>query len=413
MVDQTVTQESLSLVRDFGADFDHEDPEFNSRFDEVIDDLVERCPVSRSEKGHGYWVMNRLEDVRRCAQDWRTFSSAKGYMVNRPEGAVTILPEESDPPYHNLWRSKLNPFFAPPVMAEVESDVRRCANQLIDGFIEKGACNYLEDFAAHLPGMVLFQCIVPVPIADLPSLFSSIDEGTFGPLDKRGEHFMAVYDYLDGYLKQRADEPPRGDVVDAILSGVEKDGEPCPWEDKVSILLDVVFGGLATTTHVLAASTHFLATHDDERRALVAEPELAVNAVEEFVRLFPPVVAVGRYVTQDVEVRGVQLRKGGWVALNYASASRDPDACTDPGTLDVRREEVVHSAFGVGVHRCLGSYLARLELRVATEELLRRIPDFAVAPGTEPTYETGQLRTMTSLELTFPPGKAEGGTSRT
>ncbi len=395
------------LARDYHKDFDVEDPEFNLRFDDVLDELVARCPMSRSDKGHGYWVANRYEDVRRCGQDWKTFSSARGYMVNRPEGAVTILPEESDPPYHDVWRSKLNPFFAPLVVEAYVPAVRRIANQLIDDFIEQGRCNYLEDFAAHLPGMVLFQCLVPVPLAELPRLFKEIDEGTFGPLADRGTHFMAVYDYLDGYLKRRQDEPPRGDVIDAILEGVEKHGEPCPWKDKVAILLDVVFGGLATTTHVLSASTHHLATHDADRRTLVAEPGLIPRAVEEFVRLFPPVVVVGRYVMKDATVAGVELKEGDWIGLNYAAASRDPAACTDPGALDVRREEVVHSAFGVGPHRCLGSHLARLELRVATEEFLRRIPDFRVTPGSVPAYETGQLRTMTALELSFPCGIRE------
>lgn len=399
---------SQPLARDYHRNFDHEDPEFNLRFDEVLDELVARCPMSRSDKGHGYWVANRHEDVRRCAQDWKTFSSAKGYMVNRPEGAVTILPEESDPPYHNIWRAKLNPFFTPAVLDAYEPEVRRIANQLIDGFIERGQCSYLEEFAAHLPGMVLFRCLVPVPIEELPRLFKEIDDGTFGPLAERGKHFMAVYDYLDAYLKRRQLESPRGDVIDAILEGVEKDGAPCPWEDKVAILLDVVFGGLATTTHVLSASTHYLATHAADRRTLVAEPSLIPRAVEEFVRLFPPVVTVGRYVMKDTEVRGVNLKVGDWIALNYASASRDPQACTHPGKLDVRREEVVHSAFGVGPHRCLGSHLARLELRIATEEVLRRIPDFEVLPGSVPSYETGQLRTMTALDLSFKPGMREG-----
>lgn len=404
------TQEdrTAALQRDYATDFDHEDPEFNERFDDVMDDLVGRCPMARSDKGHGYWVVNRHEDVRRCGQDWKTFSSADGYMVNRPEGSPIILPEESDPPYHNVWRSKLNPFLAPKAIGPYEADVRAFANELIDRFIERGSCDYQKEFAAHLPGMVLFHCVVPVPLADLPSLFEAIDKGTFGPVEERPGYFMKVYEHLDTFLKQRQEQEPRGDIIDVILEGVEKDGQPCPWEDKVSILLDVVFGGLATTTHVLSASVHHLATHHEDRRTLVAEPEHVSHAVEEFVRLFPPVVHVARTVQEDVEVAGVALKKGDWVTLNYASASRDPKAIDRPTELDVRREEVVHSAFGVGVHRCLGSHLARLELQVATEELLRRIPEFTLTEGSTPKYETGQLRTMTSVELTFPPGEREG-----
>ncbi len=390
-----------SFKRDFSTDFHVEDPEFNERFEEVLDELVATCPIGRSNVGHGYWVVNRHEDVRRCAQDWKTFSSAEGYQVNRPEGSVLILPEESDPPYHDTWRTKLNPFFGPAEIASYESAVRTYANELIDRFIERGECDFVADFAAQLPGMVLFNCLIPVPINELPELFQTIDTGTFGPLDERAACFVKVYEFLGDYLARRRDEDPRGDVVDVIVAGVDRDGAPCPWEDKVSVLTDLVFGGLATTTHVMSGALHHLALNDDDRRALVAEPQLIPQAVEEFVRLFPPVVAVARAVTTDTEIAGQSIAAGEWIVLNFAAASRDPNVVDNPTKLDVRRETVVHSAFGLGVHRCLGSHLARLELRVTVEEFLRRIPEFTLRPGTSPSYETGQLRTMKNVQLTF------------
>src|SRR5689334_595734 len=109
----TQSEERIDFRRDWTKDFDFEDPEFNERFDDVIDSLASGCPMSRSEVGHGYWVVNSAADVRKAAQDWKTFTSAKGWQVNRPEGAPVILPEESDPPYHNEWRAVLNPFFSP------------------------------------------------------------------------------------------------------------------------------------------------------------------------------------------------------------------------------------------------------------------------------------------------------------
>lgn len=387
--------------RDMFKDFDFESPEFNERFDEVLNEMAAKCPMARSEVGHGYWVINRYQDVKKAAQDWRTFSSAHGYQVNRPDGAPVILPEESDPPYHNDWRSALNPFFSPAAVAEYESDIRTMANELIDRFITSGKCNFVSDFSSQLPGMVFFQCVMGVPVEDLPELFEAIDKGTFGPPEERPGYFVKVNDYLDDYLKRRSQEPPRGDVVDRVNEGVDKDGQPCSWEDKVAIVLDLVFGGLATTTHVMTAAMNHLANNDEDRRALAADPSLVAGAVEEFVRLFPPVVAPGRYVTKDVELGGVQLRAGDWVALNYAAASRDEDVTSNPTEFDLRRQQVVHSAFGVGVHRCLGSHLARLELKVTVEEFLRRIPEFWVPQGHKPSYETGQLRTMTSLELAF------------
>ena len=126
--------------RDMHNDFHIEDRSLAENFEEILDDLVANCPVARSNEGTGYYVINRYADLRRCAQDWKTFSSTDGWMVNAPEGAPSILPEDSDPPYHDAWRRVLNPFFAPAVVAEVEADARKYANDLIDKFVERGQC---------------------------------------------------------------------------------------------------------------------------------------------------------------------------------------------------------------------------------------------------------------------------------
>ena len=157
----------------------------------------------------------------------------------------------------------------------------------------------------------------------------------------------------------------------------------------------------------MSGAVYHLATHPEDRKELATNPDLIINAVEEFARVFPPVVALGRSVTKDTEVAGTQLKEGDFVLLNYASASRDPDAVENPQKLDIKRESIVHTAFGVGPHRCIGSHLARLELRIVLEELLRRIPEFTVPEGIVPEYETGVLRTMKSLPLVFPAGGAE------
>ncbi|HEY1973726.1 MAG TPA: cytochrome P450 [Pseudonocardia sp.] len=402
-----MTESQLQLPpagRDMHTDFDIEDVSLSERFEEVLDDLVAHCPVARSTVGHGYHVINRHADVRRAGQDWRTFSSADGWLLNAPPGgSIPILPEDVDPPYHDTWRRVLNPFFAPAAVAKVESAARDYARQLLDTFAGNGRCEFVAEFAAQLPGMILFNTIVPVPVQDLPQLFQDIDTYSFGPLDQRIPAFGRVYEYLDAFLRARAEQPAHGDVVDAVVAGVDKDGQPSPWEDKVHIMLDVIFGGLATTTHAMSGAIYHFATHPEVRRDLVAHPELIGNAVEEVVRLYPPVVAPARTVTRDVTVGGVQLKSGDRIALNYAAASRDPAVCANPAEFDVRRTEIVHAAFGVGVHRCLGSHLARLELRVTIEEFLARIPAFELEPGTRPGYESGQLRTMKDLHIRWEP----------
>lgn len=383
----------------FKERFDIEDPAFAEQFEDVLEYLVAKCPVAHSEVGRGYHVVNRYQDVRRCATDWRTFSSAGGWLLNPPEGNLPILPEDLDPPYHTAWRQVLNPFFSPGAVANLERSARRYASELVDRFAPRGTCEFVTEFAAQLPGLILFRHILPVPVDDLPVLFQDIDMYSFGPVDQRAAAFGRVRAYLEQFLEARRQAPTQGDLVDVLLAGVKRDGEPCAWEDKVHTTLDVVFGGLATTTHAIAGALYELATKPDVRQEILKDPACLVTAVEETVRLHAPVVAVGRTARADVEVRGVEVKTGERIALNYAAASRDPEVCANPRKFDVHREEVVHTAFGVGPHRCIGEHLARLEIRISIEEFLQKIPNFELEPSAAPQFESGQLRTMKNLRL--------------
>jgi cytochrome P450 len=388
--------------RDMFYDFDIDDPQFGDNLFPILDAMLDKCPVVRSNVGTGYWMVSRNSDIRRIGQDWRTFSSAKGYQPNRPAGLPYLLPEESDPPKHTAWRDVLNPHLSPKAVANYDAQIRKDANTLIDAFIDRGECEFISEFAAKLPGWAFFKNVLGVPIDDLDLLVDGVNNGTFAPREERAGHFAKVFEYLGKYLALRRDQPPRGDMVDTIAKGVEYEpGVPCPWEDRVSILVDLTFGGIATTTYVMAGSLHYLATNPGARDALVDNPDLMERAVEEFVRVFPPVVALGRTCTRDVEVAGTQIKAGDFVMLNYAASSRDPRVVQNPTTIDITRESVLHSAFGVGVHRCIGSNLARLELKATFEEWLKRIPNFALKGGTQPTYETGILRVMKQLYLVF------------
>jgi cytochrome P450 len=388
--------------RDMFNDFDIDDPRFGDNLFPILDEMLARCPVVRSNVGSGYWMVSRNADIRKIGQDWRTFSSAKGYQPNRPAGLPYLMPEESDPPKHTAWRDVLNPHLSPKAVMKYDAPIRADANRLIDGFIDRGECEFISEFGAKLPGWAFFKNVLGVPVDDLDLLVQGVHNGTFAPREERPGHFAKVFEYLGNYLAMRRDQPPRGDLVDTIAKGVDyAPGVPSPWEDRVSILVDLTFGGIATTTYVMAASLHYLATHPSAREALIDEPGGMDRAVEEFVRVFPPVVALGRTCTRDVEVAGTTMKEGDFVLLNYAASSRDPRVVQDPTKIDITRESVLHSAFGVGVHRCIGSNLARLELKATFEEWLKRIPNFAVKGGTEPTYETGILRVMKQLHLVF------------
>jgi len=287
-------------------------------------------------------------------------------------------------------------------VAGYEANVRADVNTLIDRFIGKGHCEFISEFGSLLPGWAFFKNILGVPVDDLALLVDGVEQGTFGPVDERAGHFARVFEYLDGYLKQRSKEAPRGDMVDTILKGVVyEDGTNAPWEHKLSVLVDLTFGGIATTTYVMASAIHYLATHPSDREALVDNPDMMPNAIEEFARVFPPIVGLGRTCTRDVEVAGTAMKEGDFVMLAYSASSRDPRTVQNPSKVDITRESVLHSTFGVGPHRCVGSNLARLELRATLEEWLKRIPEFGVKPGTAPVYETGFLRSMRELELVF------------
>jgi len=402
-VDPETTPEALveRFGRDLINDFDLDDPNFNEQFDETLNFMVRKCPVVHSKVGRGYYLINTQDDVRAAAQNWQTFSSAKGYMPNRPEGLPFLMPEESDPPMHTRWRRVLNPHLSPKVCAVLDEPVRNDVNALIDQFIDRGECEFITEFGALLPGWAFFKNVLGVPIDDLAMLVNGVEEGTFAAdLDERARNFADVFSYLDKHLKWRTTQPPRGDLIDTILAGVTyEDGTESPWEHKVSILVDLTFGGIATTTFVLGSAIHHLATHPELRQQLIDDPSLIENAIEEYARFFPPVVALGRTATKDVEVSGTQIKEGEFVMLTYACASRDPRHMEDPDKIDFRRQGIPHSTFGVGPHRCIGSNLARIELSASLEEWLKRIPHFRLKEGTVPTYVTGYLRSMRTLHL--------------
>lgn len=386
--------------RDIFNDFDFDDPIFNERVDDVLDDLLTHCPVARSNKGSGFWLVSRNADVRRVGQDWRTFSSAQGYQPNRPADLPYLMPEESDPPIHTAWRNALNPHLAPKAVADYDEPIRADVNALIDRFIDNGRCEFISEFGALLPGWAFFKNILGVPIDDLDKLVESVELGTFAPPEERAGHFSYIFKYMADYLKQRAQEPERNDIVSTILKNVKyPDGSDAPFEHQVSVLVDITFGGIATTTYVMASAIHHLANTPEDRRSLIEDPVVVDQAIEEFARMFPPVVALGRTCTKAVEVAGTEMKEGDFVMLVYAASSRDPRAVEDAAKLDIHRKNVLHSAFGVGPHRCIGSNLARVELRAFLQEWLKRIPVFRVKPGTEPRYETGFLRSMRELHL--------------
>lgn len=401
-------------------DFDLDDPDFPNRFDEVASEFLEKCPVADTKALGGYKVVSRDEDIREIARDWQTFSNRFGYEPSRnQDDNARLYPLEIDPPYQSRWRSVLGSHLGLRAIGAHEGSIRYHANALIDDFIEAGSVDFVDGYAALLPARVFFSTILRVPLEDIPYIQAATDDAVRTPMSegeteedyvaRRAAGWNRVAEYLDQYMKKREQEEPRGDVVDAILQGVEtEDGEPAPWKHKLFVLTDVLAGGMTTTTFVLAGVAHYLATHPQERKRLEENPELHDNAIEEFLRYYASILALGRTAMKDTEVAGCPVKKGEMLMLAYSVGCRDPRVYEKPNEIDIDRPIKSNLAFGWGPHRCPGSNIARLQARITLEELLRRVHDLRIPDGKSPKISHSTVtRNWDTLPLEFKSGARE------
>jgi cytochrome P450 len=211
-----------------------------------------------------------------------------------------------------------------------------------------------------------------------------------------------MYSYLQEVLATRRREPPRDDLIGGFLT-VEVDGDRLSDDEIIDICYLLVIAGLDTVTSSISCLVAWLAQHPEQRDRLASDPALVPGAVEELMRFESPVHLGHRWITEDIEIEGRQFQGGTKVAVMWASANVDPEAVDDPLTVDLQRASIRHVGFASGFHRCLGSHLARLELRVALEELHHRIPDYHITPGAAPTYINYGVRAAINLPLSFTP----------
>lgn len=374
------------------------DSTFNDRYDDVLSELLEHCPVARSDDG--YAVVTRFADVRRCANDFELFSSAAGgVLAGRPEGLPPQYPVESDPPLHTQLRQPLNPFFSPVEVMKYEDGIRRVASSLVDDFVGDGHCDAVSQFAAPFPGSVLFSEFLRLP----DELSTTMNEGVFetfmGPVEGRGAGAQKLGQGVAACLEVASQRGGR-DLL-GVIDQLQVDGQPAPFEIKAGVLSSLIIGGLETTSNVLAQGLWWLAAHPAERDRLLADPQLVPRAVEEFCRVFTSAWSLGRTATQDTTVAGQEVKAGDFLLLAWAAACRDPEVFPKPLEVDFQREYTGHLAFGAGRHRCVGSNLARLELRVAIEVFMQRVPGFRLEDGAEQQFHTTMIRAIDRVPLVF------------
>lgn len=319
-----------------------------------------------------------------------------------------LIPLSVDPPRHVKYRKILDPLFAPKRMEEMEPDITARVNRFIDAFVERGECHFTNEFAVPFPSAV-FLGLMGMPWEELDT-FLRLKDGILRPgggvtdPEERAriqyETGQEIYAYFDAALDERVREP-RDDILTRFLHA-EIDGETLTREEILDICFLFLIAGLDTVTDTLTCSFAYLATHPDAQRRLVEDPTLIPGAVEELLRWETPVTSLFRVATTDTEIAGCPVSAGTVVTVNLGSANVDPHEFPDAFEVRFDREPNRHLAFGGGVHRCLGSHLARRELRITLREWHRRIPRYGLKPGIELRYPPG-LRSVENLELVWPP----------
>lgn len=386
-------------VTDWATDFDHADPEYNTNAFDIWSELRGRCPVAHTERYEGAWLPTTHALVRDIAYDTEHFSS-RGVIVStaRPDAPAPMgdgPPITSDPPFHAAARRLLLPPFGPKQIARLEGDIRACCRERLDalGAIAPGATviDAAVAYAQHIPVTIIARMLgFPLEDNDLFREFvHDIVEGVNIDPALQVQAGVRLDEYID---RQIADHRarPREDLTSYLIDA-RLFGEPLsPMHVRGSITL-LLLAGIDTTWSAIGASLWHLASHPADLHRLVHEPSLMETALEEFLRAYAP-VTMARMVAKDHEFHGCPMKEGDWVLLPFPAANRDPQVFAHADHVVLDRTENRHATFGLGIHRCIGSNLARLELRIALEEFLARFPAFELADPPAVVWSVGQVR---------------------
>jgi cytochrome P450 len=369
---------------------------------EAIDEFRNTHRFVRSTYGpRGFWLLSDSEMIREALQTPQDFSNAM-LLPSGEEPPYKWIPEMLDPPEHTQWRRLLSPHFAPRLMERMEGRVRERCVEIIESFASKGHCDFLRDFAWRYP-TTIFMELMGLPLEGLERFLAWEHDILHLNTDQDPDRarsiaaMMAVQGYFSELIELKRRQPG-DDLLTAALSW-EIEGQPISDSDMLAWCLLMFMAGLDTVSIQLSYSFWYLAGHPDDRARLIADPSLAAAAVEEFLRYFS-FVNTSRKATRDLDFHGCPVKKNDTVMTPLSAVNRDPALFPDPESVILDRAANNHIAFGAGPHRCLGSHLARRELRIALEEWHTRIPDYRLTEGVE-VVEHGGMYGIDVLELTW------------
>ena len=398
-------------VTDFATDFDHTDPTWVSNPFPIWDELRTTCPIAHSDRYGGTWLPVTHEHVSAIAYDTENFTSRAVVVSEVRPGPMDLPapigvapPITSDPPFHAMARRLLLPAFAPRKVDALEPFTRQLCNDLLDALEGKDIVDAAVEYAQHIPLRVIAKMLgFPAEDADYfrHVIHLILEEGitVTEDDDERLVEVQALDAYFDNQIADHVANP-RDDLTTFLLEA-ELDGNKLMHEHVRGTMLLILVAGIDTTWSAIGSALWHLAHNPEDLKRLAAEPDLMPFAIEEMLRAYAP-VTMARLVAQDVEIGGCPMKEGDWVLLPFPAANRDPEFFDRADEVIIDREENRHAAFGLGIHRCLGSNLARMELRVAVEEWVKRFPNFELADPSAVTWAAGQVRGPRSIPVRLP-----------
>lgn len=351
-------------------------------------------------KNGGHWILTRAEEIDVVLNDAAHFSNRNIRVPKYANAVPPLKPLQVDPPEHTKYRALLMGALSPKAVNTLGVGARELAIELIEGLMERGECDFVQEFAHQMP-IAIFMAMVDLPIADRPELLTIADKVVRPQTaEQRLEGFAELKAYLDVKIGERRLE--RGTDLISHLVHSQVDGEQMDDATLNGMLVLVMLAGLDTVASMLTCFAKFLAENPDHRRQLVNDPSMITRAVEELLRRYA-IVNLGREVVTDIEIGGVTMKAGDMIICPTPLSNLDEDNFEDPLAVDFDRKVAKHATFGGGTHRCMGAMLARTELKIFLEEWLKRIPDFRIKPGAmvEATLDVTSI--IPSLPLEWDP----------
>ena len=401
MSDSAGTMREHPSVKDWINDFDHTDPRWTQDPFPIWDELRAHSPVVHTERFLGCYLPTTYEAVKEIAYDTEHFSSRRIIVRDvRPE-LIPAPPITSDPPAHKPAKQLLLPSFTPDAIKKLEPRLRTICNELIDEFINDGKVDAASRYTKHIPVRTSAH-MLGIPEADGDLFIKWIHEILEVGIKNSDRLMGATHEmsaYFAGHIARRKNSPT-DDLISTLMNARDKNGQPLPDAHVVGSLRLLLIAGIDTTWSAIGASLWHLARTPGDRERLIAEPELMPIAIEEFLRAYSP-VTMAREVMKETTISGCPVKPGNMVLLSFPAANRDPAVFPDANKVVIDRTENRHAAFGLGIHRCVGSNLARMEMTVAIEEWLKRIPDFRLDPAGSVTWSEGTVRGPRRLPILF------------